>query len=48
MTADETAANAAGYNSTPTIVVSGPKSQAQPIVGDTDYGTLESRIKSVS
>ena len=46
--ADETAANAAGYNSTPTIVVSGPKSQAQPIVGDTDYGTLESRIKSVS
>ncbi|MGA2009210.1 MAG: thioredoxin domain-containing protein [Solirubrobacteraceae bacterium] len=45
---DEQAANAAGYNSTPTIVVKGPKSQAQPIVGDTDYGTLESAIKSVS
>jgi protein-disulfide isomerase len=45
--ADQAAANAKGFDSTPTIVVSGPKGQAQPIVGDTDYGTLESAIKSV-
>ena len=37
-----------GYSSTPTIVVSGPKGAAQPIVGDTDYGSLESAIKSVT
>ncbi len=48
VTADEQAAAAKGYNSTPTIVVSGPKGQAQPIVGDTDYGTLQSAIQSVS
>jgi len=48
VTGDMSAANAAGFDSTPTIVVSGPKSQAQPIVGDTDYGSLESTIKSVS
>jgi protein-disulfide isomerase len=47
VTADEQAAAAKGYNSTPTIIVTGPKGQAQPIVGDTDYGTLESAIKSV-
>ncbi|HLH64227.1 MAG TPA: thioredoxin domain-containing protein [Solirubrobacteraceae bacterium] len=46
--ADEQAAAAAGYNSTPTIVVSGPKGQAPAIVGATDYGTLESVIRSVS
>jgi|SRR5579884_428330 len=45
--ADEQAAASKGYNSTPTILVSGPKGQAQPIVGDTDYGTLQSTIKSV-
>jgi protein-disulfide isomerase len=48
VTAGEQAAAAAGYNSTPTIVISGPKSQAQPIVGDTTYGALQSAIKSVS
>jgi protein-disulfide isomerase len=48
VTAGEQEAAAAGYNSTPTIVVKGPKSQAQPIVGNTDYGSLESAIKSVS
>jgi protein-disulfide isomerase len=48
VTGDEAAANAAGFDSTPTIVVSGPKSQSQPIVGDTDYGTLESKIQAVS
>jgi protein-disulfide isomerase len=48
VTSGEQEAAAAGYNSTPTIVVKGPKSQAQPIVGNTDYGSLESAIKSVS
>jgi protein-disulfide isomerase len=45
---DEQLAATKGYNSTPTIVVQGPKGQAQAIVGDTDYGTLEKAIKSVS
>lgn len=45
---DVQAAAAAGFNSTPTLVIQGPKSQAQPIVGNTDYGSLESAIKSVS
>jgi protein-disulfide isomerase len=49
VTKDTEAAQAAGYSSTPTIVVSGPKSQAQPIVGDpSSYGELQSAIKSVS
>lgn len=48
VTTDEQAAAAKGYNSTPTIVVSGPKGQAQAIVGDADYGMLEQRIQSVS
>ena len=45
---DTASANAAGYNSTPTILVSGPKSQAQPIVGDTTYSALQTAISSVS
>jgi protein-disulfide isomerase len=46
---DEQAASTAGYNSTPTIVIQGPKGQAQPIVGNpTSYSQLESAIKSVS
>ncbi len=48
VTQDQQTAASKGYNSTPTIVVSGPKGQAQAIVGDTDYGTLEQAIKSVS
>jgi len=49
VSADETSAQAAGYNSTPTIVITGPKSQAQPIVGDpTSYAQLESAITSVT
>lgn len=45
---DMQAAQSAGYNSTPTIVVSGPKGQAQPIVGDpSSYGQLEQVINSV-
>jgi protein-disulfide isomerase len=45
---DQQQATTHGFNSTPTIVVTGPKGSAQPIVGDTDYGTLQSAIKSVS
>lgn len=45
---DETAAATAGYGSTPTLLISGPKRQAQPIVGDTDYSSLQAAIKSVS
>jgi protein-disulfide isomerase len=47
VTADEQAAATQGYRDTPTIVVSGPKGQAQPIAGGTDYASLESAIKSV-
>jgi protein-disulfide isomerase len=47
--ADEQAASSAGYNSTPTILIQGPKGQAQPIVGNpTSYSQLESTINSVS
>ena len=45
---DEQQALSRGYNSTPTIVVQGPKGQAQPIVGAVSYKSLESTIKSVS
>jgi protein-disulfide isomerase len=47
--ADQQAAASSGYNSTPTILLQGPKGQAQPIVGNpTSYGQLESAINSVS
>jgi protein-disulfide isomerase len=46
--ADGQAAIGRSFNSTPTITIQGPKGQAQPIVGNTDYGSLESAIKSVS
>jgi protein-disulfide isomerase len=46
--ADQNSAAAAGYNSTPTLVVTGPKNQAAPIVGDTTYADLQSKIQSVS
>jgi protein-disulfide isomerase len=45
---DQQQAASRGFNSTPTIVVQGPKGAAQPIVGNTDYGTLQSAIKQVS
>jgi protein-disulfide isomerase len=46
---DTQAAQTAGYSSTPTIVISGPKSQAKPIVGaPSSYGELQSAINSVS
>ena len=47
--ADQQAAANAGYNSTPTIVIQGPKGQAQPIVGNPNsYSQLESAINSVA
>jgi protein-disulfide isomerase len=45
---DTASAAAAGYDSTPTILISGPKSQAQPIVGQASYGQIQAAIKSVS
>jgi protein-disulfide isomerase len=46
--ADEQAAATAGYNSTPTIVVSGPKG-SHPITSSTiTYATLESAINAVA
>lgn len=48
VTSAEQVAIAAGYNSTPTIIVKGPKSQAQPIVGNpSSFSQLESAIRSV-
>ena len=47
VTTDQQAANAAGYNSTPTLIVKGPKGQAQPLVGDQTYAQVQSAIKSV-
>jgi protein-disulfide isomerase len=45
----EAAAAGAGQQvSTPMIVVAGPKSQTQPIVGSASYGQLQAAIKSVS
>jgi protein-disulfide isomerase len=41
-------ATTSGFDSTPTIVVAGPKSQAQPLVGNQTYSTLQAAIKSVS
>ena len=45
--ADEQAAQARNFNATPTIVVQGPKGQAQPVASAVDYPTLEATIKSV-
>ncbi len=47
VTADGQAAQAAGYNSTPTIVFQGPKGQ-KPLVGAVSYSQLQSAITSVS
>jgi protein-disulfide isomerase len=48
ITADAAAASSKGFNSTPTLVVQGPKGQGQPIVGNVGYSAIESAIKSVS
>jgi protein-disulfide isomerase len=41
-------AASAGFDSTPTLLISGPKSQAQPIVAAASYSQLQSTIKAVS
>jgi protein-disulfide isomerase len=48
VTKDTQSAAAQGYSATPTIVVTGPKSQAKPIVSLATYSQLQSAIKSVS
>jgi protein-disulfide isomerase len=45
---DEQTARSLGFRDTPTIVVQGPKGQAQPIAGAVDYNSLEQEIKLVS
>jgi protein-disulfide isomerase len=45
--ADKALAAQKGLSSTPTLLVSGPKGEASPIVGDTSYAQLQSTIKSV-
>jgi len=47
VSADERLAASLGFNSTPTFTIAGPKGQTQPVVGDTDYGTLETAINAV-
>jgi protein-disulfide isomerase len=45
---DKTTATGKGFNSTPTLIISGPKGQTQPIVGaPSSYGQLESAINLV-
>jgi protein-disulfide isomerase len=49
VTADQNFATSKGYNSTPTLVVQGPKGTAQPIVGGGyPYSAYETAIRSVS
>jgi protein-disulfide isomerase len=49
VSAEQNYASSKGYNSTPTIVVQGPKGQAQPIVGGGyPYSAYETAINSVS
>jgi protein-disulfide isomerase len=43
---DQQQAETNNFTSTPTLVVAGPKGQAAPLVGDVDYNTVESTIKS--
>jgi protein-disulfide isomerase len=45
---DQAAASTRGYDSTPTIIVKGPRGQAQPLAGDYPYSDIEAAIKSVS
>jgi protein-disulfide isomerase len=44
---DQQAASAGGYNSTPTVIVSGPKGSSQPIVGPQSYSAYQQAISSV-
>jgi protein-disulfide isomerase len=46
--ADEAEAASRNFDSTPTIVVAGPRGTAQPLVGDVDYPTLAQAVRQVS
>jgi protein-disulfide isomerase len=49
VSADQAAATAKGFNSTPTLLIDGPKGQTQPIVGvPNSYADLQKAINSVS
>jgi protein-disulfide isomerase len=45
--ADERAAKAHGFNTTPTIIVRGPRGTTKPIVGEASYAQLKAAIASV-
>jgi protein-disulfide isomerase len=45
--ADERAASAQGFGTTPTVVVRGPRGTAHPLVGEPTYGQLRAAIASV-
>jgi protein-disulfide isomerase len=45
--ADQAAARAQGFNSTPTVAVTGPKGSSQPIVGPQDYSVYQQAISAV-
>jgi protein-disulfide isomerase len=45
---DARAANAAGFSSTPSLAITGPKGSATPIVGVDPYATIEAEIQQVS
>ena len=45
---DANQAAAVGANATPTLVIKGPKGQAQPVSGDIPYNSLQQTIQSVS
>ena len=45
--ADERAANAQGFGTTPTVVVRGPRGTAHPLVGEPTYGQLRAAVASV-
>lgn len=47
LNADQQAASAGGYRSTPTVIVTGPKGSAQPLVGVYDYNTYKSAFTAV-
>jgi protein-disulfide isomerase len=46
LTADQQAASSSGLNSTPTVVVSGPKGTSQPIVGANNYSAYQQAISA--
>ena len=48
VTADEALAKRSGFNSTPTIVVQGPKSSPQPVAGAVSYAQLAQLVKQAA